>query len=71
MFQNSEMVQWPRNRTGGLREAHGTLDGLGDSHFVKLGGAMAGEGRETRWTAKLAVARFHYVPLLPDADHMT
>lgn len=36
MFQNFEVVQWPSNRTGGLREAHGALDGLGDGHFANL-----------------------------------
>ena len=31
------------NPTGGLRNAHGTLDGLGDSHFDWLQGYNGGE----------------------------
>lgn len=33
--------------TGGLREAHSTLDRLNDSHFVRFEDSMVGEGGQT------------------------
>jgi hypothetical protein len=46
--------QWLRILTGGVREAHGTLDRLDDSHFIGIEGSRCKE-RGRRGRSSLAI----------------